>query len=279
MRNLGRMYRANHALALALFVICFTAASGTSLEDVAEKGTVQVLTSAKWDSFLSELTKPLIVLHYAPWCGHCKRLLPDYEIASRRCASAAVFSKVDCTSQSGLCTGVNGYPHMKIHVKEDSAWSIREYDGETTVEALELLCNRLASPKFKTIPDAVSLEKQSAAFAIDSHADAAEMSLFHSAANDLYHVSQRPPSPPSSKHLTFTQVFSFFVADGLVEHATRSSRRNFANASNIFAVKNGMLFHCHMRSCGSKEPLDKWIRGNSMPVRLECAQFVSCHCT
>jgi thiol-disulfide isomerase/thioredoxin len=186
---------------LALLLSC-SAAAGTSLDDVAEKGAVQVLTSASWASFLSDLTKPLVVLHYAPWCGHCKRLLPDYEVASRRCASVAVFSKVDCTTQSGLCTGVSGYPHLKIHLRDSSSWSEREYDGETTVEALEMLCNRIASPKFTTIPDAVALKKQSAAFAIDSRAGASEMSLFHSAANDFYHVSRpAPPSAPPPSHI------------------------------------------------------------------------------
>jgi hypothetical protein len=192
-------------VALALLMSC-CAAAGTSLDDVAEKGAVQALTSASWASFLSDLTKPLVVLHYAPWCGHCKRLLPDYEVASRRCASVAVFSKVDCTTQSTLCTGVSGYPHIKIHLKDASAWSEREYDGETTVEALELLCNRIAAPKFATILDAVALEKQSAAFAIDSRAGASEMSLFHSAANDFHHVG----CPSFSSHFHTNDALSRF---------------------------------------------------------------------
>ena len=52
---------------------------------------------------------------------------PLVKNTSRRCASAVVFSKVDCTAQSALCTGVNGYPHIKIHIKQDAAWSAREY--------------------------------------------------------------------------------------------------------------------------------------------------------
>ncbi len=133
--NTSRMPHSTPALAIAslrplvvaLLLIYCPPAFGISVDDVTEKGAVQVLTSASWDAFLADLSKPLVVLHYAPWCGHCKRLLPDYEVASRRCARAVVFSKVDCTSQSGLCTGVNGYPHIKIHIKQDAAWSAREY--------------------------------------------------------------------------------------------------------------------------------------------------------
>lgn len=174
---------------LALLLIFCAPSFSISVDDVTEKGAVQVLSSASWDAFLADLSKPLVVLHYAPWCGHCKRLLPDFEVASRRCASAVVFSKVDCTAQSGLCTGVNGYPHIKIHIKDDAAWSVREYDGETTVEALEALCQRLASPQLTTISDPADLEKQSAAFAIDSRADAPEMTQFHAAAKEFYHVT------------------------------------------------------------------------------------------
>ena len=105
-----------------------------------------------------------------------------------------MFSKVDCTSQSGLCSGVNGYPHVKIHVRDNVSWTVRDYDGETSTDALELLCNRLASPRFQMLPSAVTLEKQSVAFAIDTRADESELSLFRSAASDFFHVSQHPHS-------------------------------------------------------------------------------------
>jgi thiol-disulfide isomerase/thioredoxin len=76
-----------YVLIALLMLCCSSCTTCISLDDIAEKGSVQILTSATWDSFLAGLSKPLVVLHYAPWCGHCKRLLPDFEVASRRCAS------------------------------------------------------------------------------------------------------------------------------------------------------------------------------------------------
>jgi hypothetical protein len=99
-----------------------------------------------------------------------------------------VFSKVDCTTQSSLCSDINGYPLIKIHVKQEDAWTRRDYDSEKTIDALEALCKRLAAPKFKAIQSATALEKETVAFAVDSRASTEELSSFHLAANEFFHV-------------------------------------------------------------------------------------------
>jgi hypothetical protein len=68
------------------------------------------------------------------------------------------------------------------------------YDGETTVEALEALCQRLASPQLTTISETAHLEKLSAAFAIDSRADAHEMTQVHALLPFFACDAYTPPS-------------------------------------------------------------------------------------
>lgn len=61
-----------------------------------------------------------LVMFYAPWCGHCKRIKPEYAKAAellRGDDPAIGLAKVDCTEGGkDICTkfGVSGYPTLKI---------------------------------------------------------------------------------------------------------------------------------------------------------------------
>jgi len=71
------------------------------------------------DTFDSEVkSAPLIMVEfYAPWCGHCKALAPEYEKAADELKPLGVpLAKVDCTAETDLCSsyGVQGYPTLKV---------------------------------------------------------------------------------------------------------------------------------------------------------------------
>jgi len=99
--------------------------------------------------------KNAIVKFYAPWCGHCKRMAPDWEKLGDafEASSSVVIGNVDCTldDNKALCEKyeVRGYPTLKTFeggVAKDYEGS-RDYDGlETFVkETLEVLC-QVATP-------------------------------------------------------------------------------------------------------------------------------------
>lgn len=59
-------------------------------------------------------------MFYAPWCGHCKRLKPEFTKAAKDLAAndpPVHLNKVDCT-EGGQATcsrfSVKGYPTLKI---------------------------------------------------------------------------------------------------------------------------------------------------------------------
>mmetsp|Transcript_43814 Transcript_43814/g.80005 ORF Transcript_43814/g.80005 Transcript_43814/m.80005 type:complete len:483 (+) Transcript_43814:76-1524(+) len=101
---------------------------------VATAEAVVTLTEATFDSHLKENSRTLVEF-YAPWCGHCKKLAPEYEKAAASLTSTGIpLAKVDATEAKELGTryNVKGFPTL-IWFEDGNK---NEYDGGRTAEEI-----------------------------------------------------------------------------------------------------------------------------------------------
>mmetsp|Transcript_12433 Transcript_12433/g.35230 ORF Transcript_12433/g.35230 Transcript_12433/m.35230 type:complete len:474 (+) Transcript_12433:95-1516(+) len=95
---------------------------------------VVALTAATFNQHIQD-NKQTLVEFYAPWCGHCKKLTPEYEKAAGELKSKGVLlAKVDATEEKDLASkyNVKGFPTMVWFEDGKEA----EYDGGRTSETI-----------------------------------------------------------------------------------------------------------------------------------------------
>ncbi|GLV40971.1 uncharacterized protein CBL_04495 [Carabus blaptoides fortunei] len=81
-----------------------------------ESSEVVHLVEENYKTFLKK-KKHVLVMFYAPWCGHCKKAKPEFTAAADKFKDdpKIEFSAIDCTTQQTLCSfnEVKGYPTFK----------------------------------------------------------------------------------------------------------------------------------------------------------------------
>ncbi|XP_018415010.1 PREDICTED: dnaJ homolog subfamily C member 10 [Nanorana parkeri] len=88
------------------------------IEDLRHPSVV-TLTPANFKELVKERSRDEIWLvdYYAPWCGPCQALMPEWKRLARHVSGLISVGSVDCQKYSSLCSKeyVNSYPEIRLY--------------------------------------------------------------------------------------------------------------------------------------------------------------------
>lgn len=139
-----------------LLLAAFLVLIGTAVA-VEQEGDVYVLTTSAFNDFVDGEDISLVEF-YAPWCGHCKNLAPEYAKAATALKESGVkLAKVDATVESELGSrfGVTGYPTMKIFRRGTPT----DYKGPRDAAGIISYMQKQAAPSITVFKAPADLDK------------------------------------------------------------------------------------------------------------------------
>ena len=136
-----------------LALIAFTACD----DDFPLEKDVIILTDSTFDKAV-EKYEYLLVLFYAPWCGHCKKFHPEYEKAATVLRKENLYlAKVDATVEKKLAEKfeIQGFPTVKLFIKGQAI----EYNGGRRESEVINWMRKKTGPATKTLKTVEEVEK------------------------------------------------------------------------------------------------------------------------
>ena len=225
-----------------------------SAEDWPKEKSVVVLDPKNFDGFIKSQSYT-IVEFYAPWCGHCKSLEPEWAAAAKKVSKlkpAVLLAKVDADAHGDLAQkyGVSGYPTIKIFKDGKVA---EDYDGPREAKGI-----------VSFVKEAIGLT--GSASSIEKLKDADEAKAVTTSGYSVVGLF-REPIKASSIYKTFTEAaseVSFFTDEKVaVKYSASYAKDPVAEALGVKTVPAILVY-----TPGKAEPA-------SMPIPRDRKQFTT----
>ncbi|CAA0809954.1 Delta-aminolevulinic acid dehydratase 1-chloroplastic [Striga hermonthica] len=134
----------------SLIVLALTFSVSAASDESESNEFVVTLDHSNFKDFVSK-NKFVVVEFYAPWCGHCKKLAPEYEKAASVLSALdppVVLAKVDASDEQNKIIAnefeVRGYPTLKILRNGGSV--IQDYKGPRDADGIVTYLKKESGP-------------------------------------------------------------------------------------------------------------------------------------
>jgi len=139
---------------MKLLISIFAAIAAVASAEFTKEDGVLVLGESDFDDAV-KAHDYLLAEFYAPWCGHCKSLAPEYAKAAKALADQEniALAKIDATEHGELAKrfGVRGYPTLKWFKKDPE--NALEYCGGRKEPEIVSWIKKKTGPAAKQIDD------------------------------------------------------------------------------------------------------------------------------
>jgi len=225
----------------------------TALAEITKEEGVLVLTEDNFNEAIDG-NEFILVEFYAPWCGHCKSLAPEYAKAAGMLAdkdSAIKLAKVDATEESKIAEKfeVRGYPTLKFFKNGKD----QEYNGGRTAETIVTWLEKKTGPAAKTL-DSVDAAK---AFVEDN--DIAVVGFFKDGASEA-----------AKAFLATADSLDDYPFGMTADDAVFSEYK--VEKDNVVIFKKFDEGRNDLEGEVTEEALAKFISGNALPLVVEFNQ-------
>jgi len=120
----------------------------TSLAFYTKEDPILEISPKNWQREVIKSDQVVLAEFYAPWCGHCKNLAPQYKIAANKLKGLAKVVAVNCDDDNNkpICgqMGIQGFPTIKVFYptsvdptgKNPTNQSIIDYQGMRSAKSI-----------------------------------------------------------------------------------------------------------------------------------------------